>query len=59
MVQGYWFSFQHITELKVQPRGYSTVPIIKNSSESNKKVTDGCPRIFLLLRDIGNDVDLE
>lgn len=44
-----------ITELKAQTQCYRTEPIIKNSGES--KVKDGRPRIFLLLRDIGNDVD--
>lgn len=57
-IQGYWFSFQHIKELKAQPQGYRTAPIIKNSGESKKdKGIDRCPRIFQLLRDIGNDVD--
>jgi len=50
--------FQHIRELKAQPQGYRTVPIIKNSDENNKnKGIDGCTRIFLLPRDIVNDVD--
>lgn len=44
-----------ITELKAQTQCYITEPIIKNSGES--KGIDVCPRIFLLPRDIGNDVD--